>query len=116
MLPSFICHSPSGASINQMFHFGMEMRHGYFGKYMRNSEIPSDFELWRITTPLTLHYSHFDPFVSPIDVQRLISKLNSVEFVQVIDGMEFNHIDFVWGVDSAKLIYSQIIQFFETYH
>lgn len=91
------------------------MHYGYFGKYMRGTEIPPDFELWRITTPLTLHYSLVDRLVSPIDVKRLSLKLKSVAYVQMIDEKEFNHIDFIWGIDSARLIYSNILKFFDMY-
>lgn len=116
MLPAHICHTPSGSSINQFFHFGLEIRYGYFGKYMKGSEIPSDFELWRITTPISIHFSPADSLVSPLDVQRLIPKLNnSLAYVQNVNEKEFNHIDFLWGIDSAALVYSKIIWFFEKY-
>lgn len=113
MLPALICHTPSGSSINQIFHFGLEIRYGYFGKYMEGSEVPSDFDLSRITTPISLHFSSADKMVNPLDVQRLIPKLkNSLAFVQNIREKEINHIDFIWGIDAASLIYSQILRFF----
>lgn len=115
MLPAFICHTPSGSSINQFLHYGLEIQYGYFGKYKIGTEIPPDFQLERITTPISLHYSTADKIVSSIDIKRLIFHLNSVKYVQVIDEIEFNHIDFLWGIDAATLIYSKILMFFEMY-
>lgn len=116
MLPALICHTPSGSSINQFFHYGLEIQYGYFGKYMVGSEIPSDFDLSKITTPISLHFSPTDKLVSPFDIQMLIPKLsNSHVYVHNINDKEFNHVDYLWGIDAASLIYSKIIQFFKKY-
>lgn len=113
MLPALICHTPSGSSINQLFHYGSEIRYGYFGKYMKGTKIPPDFELSKITAPLSIHFSPADKLVSILDVQRLIPKLNnSLAYIQNVNEIEFNHIDFIFGIDSASLIYSKIIRFF----
>ncbi|XP_055325866.1 lipase 3-like [Sitodiplosis mosellana] len=116
MLPSLICHTPSGASINQFLHYGLEIRYGYFGKYMEGMEVPSDFELWRITTPISLHFSPADKLATWHDVQRLIPQLsNSLAYTQIINEKDFNHVDFIWGIDSASLIYPKIKWFFEKF-
>lgn len=116
MLLAFLCHIPSGASTTQFFHYAEEIRTGAFGKYAQNSKIPSDFALSRITTPITLHYSDADRLADTTDAKRLITKLtNSIVYTQRIEEPKFNHIDFVWGVNSASLIYSQILSHFENY-
>lgn len=114
LMPSFFCHVPSGGSINQLIHYSQELKHGFFGKYMEDDKVPSDFELSRITTPLTLHYSPTDRFTNVADVERLMPKLNnSLIYVQKIDG--FNHIDFVTGIHAAPIIFSEIIEFFNAW-
>lgn len=116
MLPSLICHVPSGASINQFYHYGLEMRYGYFGKYMEGAKIPNNFELWRITTPISLHFSPADRVATWQNVQKLIPQLNnSLAYKQIINGRDFNHIDFIWGIDSALLIYPKIMWFFDKF-
>lgn len=116
MLLAFICHVPSGSSIKQLLHYGQEIRSGSFAKYTKSFRRPSDFQLSKITTPLTLHYSTADKLADATDVTRLISKLkNSMVYVQPIDEPKFNHIDFVWGIKSASLIYSKILKYFEKY-
>lgn len=92
----------------------MEIKHGYFGKFMTDDmNIPENFKLWQIKTPLFLHYSPVDRLVSPKDVNQLIPLLNNTQvYVQNIDEKDFNHIDFLWGVDAASIIYTKILKFF----
>lgn len=115
MLPAFICHIPSGASLKQFLHYGQEIQFGFFGKYMEGSEKPVDFPLSKITTPLSLHYSSADELVDTKDARILISKLKNCKLhVQAIN-QSFNHIDFIWGSNAASLIYSKILIFFNKY-
>lgn len=116
MMTAFLCKVPSGASTMQIIQFGQEVNYGFFGKYMYSSEVPEDFDLSQINIPLSLHYSTIDKFTNPIDVNRLISKLNhTLAFVQTIDSPRFNHMDFVWGKTAASIVYSKIIDFFAKY-
>lgn len=115
MLPAFVCHAPSGASFKQLIHYGQEIEYGFFGKYKFGSKIPDDFPLDRITTPMSVHYSTADILANARDARKLISKLRNKElYAQEIHAM-FNHIDFVWGINSAELIYSRILKFFDKY-
>lgn len=113
MLPSHICHITSGASINQAIHYGQEVEYGYYGPYKTGPEIPRDFNFSQITVPLSFHYSPGDTFTDTIDVDRLTSQISSTKLVQVIND-PFNHIDFMWGVNAASLVYSNISHFFDS--
>lgn len=116
MLPAFICHVPSGASLKQLLHYGQEIEHGFFGKYMNGFKVSPDFPLSRITLPLSVHYSTEDLLANPTDAERFIPMLkNSDVYVQAINDRKFNHVDFVWGMHSASLIYSEILIFFNKY-
>lgn len=137
ILPAFVCHVPSGSSFRQeiiklldfhcsrfclisfvgflqVLHYGQEIRFGFFGKYKTGLRRPPDFPLSRITAPISLHYSTADKLADATDVEILIPKLNSVIFIQRIDD-KFNHIDFVWSMYSASLIYSKILDIFQRY-
>lgn len=106
-----MCHTPNGASVNQLLHFSQELRYGFFGKYMHDTKIPDDFELWRISVPISLHFSPHDRFTNPADIDRLIPLLNnSLVYAQTVD--EFNHGDFVNGIQAAQLVYSEILRIF----
>lgn len=82
---------------------------------MDGSDVPSDFELSRITIPLALHYSSIDRFTNPQDVERLIPKLNNSHiYVQKVD--DFNHVDFISGIHARSIVYSVILEFFQKNH
>lgn len=112
-----MCHNPSGISTNQLMHFAQEIQFGFFGKRMLKfgGPIPQDFPLHQITAPLSIHYSVYDTFTDPKDVNRLIKKLGngpSDLHIQRISDTVFNHADFTYGIHAAKLVYSDILQFF----
>lgn len=115
MIPTYVCHTPSGSSTDQLLHFGQEVRHGYFGERMKGLEVPHDYPLHKITVPMSLHYSIVDTFTHPKDVGRLISQLNGTSdlHIQSINHTNFNHLDFVWGIQASDLIYPQILNFFK---
>lgn len=91
------------------------MDFGFFGKYMNGWNIPEDYPLSQISAPLSIHYSTADKIAAATDIEMLIPKLNNVVNVQCIDG-KFNHIDFLWGMYSASLVYSEILNIFKKYH
>lgn len=106
---------PNGGSINQFLHYGQEIRYGNFGPYIDGFPFPCDFDFSKVTVPISLHYSPVDTLTNPKDVNRLIPKLKSIKLVQTLNKTEFNHMDFVWGIHAVSLVYSSILQFFESY-
>lgn len=70
--------------------------------------------MYKITVPTLIHYSTVDALVRPKDVKHLASQLNATEklHVQKIATGKFNHLDFLWGIHAANLVYSEIIKFF----
>ncbi|XP_037051234.1 lipase 3-like [Bradysia coprophila] len=113
MMPIFMCHNPSGTSLRQIVHYYQTIKFGTFAKYKNGKEIPSDFELSRITAPISLHMSVSDMLTKLSDGLKLVPKLNNSEvFVHIINGTKLNHVDFAWGMNSAKIVYSEIIKFF----
>lgn len=113
-MPALLCHFPSGSSVKQFYHYAQEADYNFFGKYLTDSTVSSNFPVERITAPLSLHYSTADTFADPGDVETLIPRLNSVIFIQRIDE-RFNHIDFLWSMNAANLIYSNVLDVFAKY-
>lgn len=117
MLPTIICHNPSGTSINLFLHYGQEMQHGFFGRMMKSTSdsVPRGFPLHEITVPISMHYSTVDIFTNPADVKNLAAKLSyatSDLHVQEINDTIFNNADFIMGIHAADLVYSDILKFF----
>lgn len=111
------CHFPSGSSIKSLLHYAQQINFGFYGKYKEGLGIPSDFPVFKITAPISLHYSPVDKFTNPKDVNRLISKLSndSLAFVQVLNQRIYNHIDLVTGIHAASDIYKTIQDFFSNH-
>lgn len=82
---------------------------------MTGPKISPDFNLSQITAPISVHYATTDPFGNPVDSVKLIKKLKNVVFVQRIDIHLFSHIDFIWGMNAASLVYSNILKVFQKY-
>lgn len=115
MLPAFVCHFPSGASLEQLLHYGEEIKLDFFGTYKTGMESNHrSFDLSKITAPISIHYSTSDRLADATDVELLIPKLKNVIYVQRINEL-FNHADFCWGMNSASLIYSKILKIFQKY-
>lgn len=106
-----------GSSLKQFLHYGQEAQYGHFGKYKDTYEIPDDFQLSKITVPISVHYSTTDTLTHPIDVEKLITKLSNADVtVHKISDIDFNHFDFLFGMNSAaSLIYSKILTFFDAH-
>lgn len=118
MLPTYLAHTPSGSSTSQLLHYGQQLKHGFFGKRSKaKMEKSANFQLNQITVPIFIHYSTIDTLSDSTDVKQLITELTgSREFyVQTIDNGEFDHIDFVWGIHAADVVYSEIINFFANF-
>lgn len=116
MLRILACHGLSGSSLKQFKHYAQESQFGFFGKYMENETIPHHFELSRISIPIIVHYSAYDTMSDPIDVRKTISKFaKKVVYAQYLDQFRFNHLDFLVGMNTTSLVYSQILTHFEKY-
>lgn len=92
----------------------MLVRCGYFGKKKEGScpETPKNFNLTNIRIPLSLHWSRHDELTNPIDFERLRVQLSNKTLVQEVK--QFNHIDFMWSNNAAKIVYSEIVKFFNS--
>lgn len=76
-----LTHTPAGASIKQLLHYTQEVLSGHFRKYdyglignfvKYGKAVPPDYELEKITTPVTLIYSKNDLFAH-LDVSTPIN-------------------------------------------
>ncbi|XP_031631889.1 lipase 1-like, partial [Contarinia nasturtii] len=111
MVPTFVAHTPSGTSVKILLHYAQAIRYGNFGKFMVDSSVTPNFELGRIRAPIMTIHSTTDRFATPQDVDYIMSMINnSMKYVHLINDTEFNHIDFLWGIDAPQLVYSKILR------
>uniref|UniRef100_W8C916 Lipase 1 n=1 Tax=Ceratitis capitata TaxID=7213 RepID=W8C916_CERCA len=119
MLPVVLGHSPAGASTKQMQHFGQLKRSGHFRQYdhgwirnywIYNSITPPDYHFENVRNKVALHYSQNDWLATPPDVEQLHLQLPNVIGKFLVSYPNFNHLDFVWGVDAHNLLYNRVLR------
>ncbi|OWF52686.1 gastric triacylglycerol lipase-like [Mizuhopecten yessoensis] len=117
-LPVYISHTPAGTSMQDMIHFSQMIRSKQFQKYDYGSVLankqhygqatPPVYDVSKVTTPVVLYWAEKDWLAVPQDVKILQSKLPNVRGSYEIK--DWNHLDFIWGVNSYNVLYKDIIQ------
>ncbi|XP_055851914.1 lipase 1-like [Episyrphus balteatus] len=117
MLPVILGHSPAGSSTKQLIHFAQlkssghfrQFDHGYIGNWRRYGRFsPPDYPLENVMAKVALHYGANDWLTVPKDVDRLDQALPNVIGKFLVKFSEFNHLDFVWGIDARELLYNKV--------
>lgn len=115
-----LAHTPAGASIKQLAHYGQGISGKQFERYdhgwlenrrLYGSSSPPRYDLSKIKTPVFLHYSAKDPLAHVDDVDRLWRELGSPVGKFKIQHPTFSHLDFTWGIDAKTLVYDRVINF-----
>ncbi|XP_048769439.1 gastric triacylglycerol lipase-like [Ostrea edulis] len=116
-LPVYISHAPAGTSMQDMVHFAQMSRSGLFQAYDWGSPdknrihyhqaTPPVYNVSTMTTPTVLYWAKNDWLADPKDVANLQQKI--VNLKGSFELKSWNHLDFIWGVDAATLVYKPII-------
>ncbi|KAL7053067.1 hypothetical protein AAHC03_025986 [Spirometra sp. Aus1] len=123
-LPVYIAHTPAGASVRNMVHYFQSIFHGKFQGFdfgkegnMRhyNQPVPPVYGLSNLDIPLKLYWGGDDWLSAPEDVRRLLAELPKRPYIRDMYLPHYNHLEFVWGMDAARLIYSDILDFFREF-
>uniref|UniRef100_A0A6P7H2Q2 Lipase 3-like n=1 Tax=Diabrotica virgifera virgifera TaxID=50390 RepID=A0A6P7H2Q2_DIAVI len=117
-LPLLMAHYPAGASTKQVEHYGQLINSGRFCQYdftiLKNKEhygqiIPPDYDLSKITAPITLMYSSNDWLAAVVDVEKLAKQLPNLKESYRIPLVTWNHIDYILGKDAPTLVYEKVV-------
>ncbi|XP_013198804.2 lipase 3 [Amyelois transitella] len=116
-LPVIHGHTPSGAAVKQVVHYGQGFNSGDFKQFdygrsrnlrMYGSEVPPRYALEKIRAPVSLMYSADDWMAHPDDVDALYQRLGNAIDIHKIPHPQFNHIDFIWAKHFRTLIYERL--------
>ncbi|XP_074595035.1 lysosomal acid lipase/cholesteryl ester hydrolase-like [Brevipalpus obovatus] len=119
-LPVYFAHVPAGTSIQNIIHFGQNVKHGRFAKFdygfFKNEKIygslkPPLYPIEKIMNPhIVLMHSSNDALADPSDVNWLKSQLKvPLMGDHLIPIPSWNHIDFLWGRDAGKYVHSLVL-------
>jgi hypothetical protein len=122
-VPVYATHSPAGSSVKDMIHFSQMVISGKFQKFdygspqsnmdHYNQTEPPVYDLGLIKTPIALYSASNDWLADPEDVQLLRKTLPNI-----VDDYEietWNHLDFIWAVDTKELLYDRMIKLMMNY-
>lgn len=120
LLPIILGHEPGGTSTRTIIHFAQEVNSGRFCHYdygsatenekVYNQPTPPDYSLHKVNVPVALMWGMNDWLADPKDVEYLINTLPRIILNYKVPLANFNHIDFLWGLDADTLVYKQIFK------
>ncbi|GIY12033.1 gastric triacylglycerol lipase [Caerostris darwini] len=121
-LPVYVSHTPAGASTKSIIHFAQMVNSKKFQKFdygkkgnllEYNQTTPPEYYPENITTKVALFWSENDKLADPIDVHLLEKRLPNMIYSTPVKLKEFNHLDFVWGVNASTLVYEGVLTLLE---
>ncbi|XP_075750688.1 gastric triacylglycerol lipase-like [Rhipicephalus microplus] len=123
-LPVYAAHSPSGTSVDNVYHFAQLIRckcfrkfnHGpYLNKIVYGSVVPPSYVVSNVRVPVALYHSAGDIYAVPKDVARLEKELpNVVRSIQVPD-KHMTHYDFALGMHAVDMVYNDMLELMAKY-
>lgn len=119
MVPVISGHTPSGSSTNQVIHYVQlvevprfqQFDYGKIGNLFRYKCVtPPEYDLSKVKAKLAFYFTRDnDGLILGENVRRLIQMLPNVMSSRVVQLEDFNHSDFLWGINAKSLIYKHII-------
>ncbi len=64
---------------------------------------------------MKLYWGGDDWLATPRDMKRLLEELPLQPNIRAMYLPTYNHLDFVWGLDAAQVIYPDIIRFLQEF-
>ena len=121
-LSVYVSHTPAGTSVQNMLHWGQgvlrnNVTHFDYGKKENMKKYnqtfpPAYVPPYNLKMPIALYHGKNDWLVQPDDYEHL-KKISNLVRQKYIAG--FQHLDFLWGINAAKEVYSDIIELFDNY-
>ncbi|KAM7542463.1 hypothetical protein Aperf_G00000016926 [Anoplocephala perfoliata] len=117
-LPVYIAHTPAGTSVQNMVHYCQGMWHDRFealdfgsasanlAKYNRTTPPPYGLTASALNLPTRVYWGGMDRLATSHDVERILRELTldpRVDDVSDVYLEDYNHLDFVWGLDAHHL-------------
>ncbi|XP_063238149.1 lipase 1-like isoform X2 [Bacillus rossius redtenbacheri] len=116
-------HDPSGTSMKTAAHYGQSVQSGRFRQYdygpgnmlHYGQSQPPDYDLARITAPVSIFYGGADTVTHPQDVENLYSKLVGSKSRNLHLLKNYTHLDFTCGMDAHRRLYPRIVSILNTH-
>lgn len=91
--------------------------YGIWNNYKHYGSLsPPKYKLKNVRVPVHLFYAANDWLADEKDVRRLYEELGNPNAAMLISDSKFNHLDFIFAVDSKKLLYENLIALMKKYY
>ncbi|XP_019636346.1 PREDICTED: gastric triacylglycerol lipase-like [Branchiostoma belcheri] len=116
-IPVYVSHSPAGTSVQNMVHFAQLYQSGKFqmfdygpqGNMLKyNQTTAPEYNATNVKLPVAMFSGGHDSLADPKDVVKLEGELPNITTKTVLP--EWEHLDFIWGMDAARRCYTDIIK------
>nr|XP_060624748.1 lysosomal acid lipase/cholesteryl ester hydrolase-like [Anolis sagrei ordinatus] len=117
-LDIYAAHSPAGTSVQNGLHWCQNHRSKSFRAYdygcaeknmeKYNQTAPPIYKIENIKIPIAIWTGGQDLFVVPKDAAMLSSQISNLIYEKHIP--EWQHLDFIWGMDAPERLYMDIIK------
>ncbi|XP_032101577.1 lipase member N [Sapajus apella] len=119
----YMSHAPTGSSIQNILHIKQLYQSDEFRAYDWGNEAdnmkhynqirPPMYDLTAMKVPTAIWAGGHDVLVTPQDVARILPQIKSLYYFKLLP--DWNHFDFVWGLDAPQRMYSEIIALMKAY-
>ncbi|KAM5237300.1 lipase member N [Ctenodactylus gundi] len=119
----YMTHAPTGSSIQNILHIKQLFRSDEFRAYDWGSEAenmhhynqsqPPSYDLTAMKVPTAIWAGGRDILMTPKDVSKLLPQISDLRYFKLLP--DWNHFDFIWGLDAPKRLYSKIIALMNEY-
>ncbi|XP_072335065.1 gastric triacylglycerol lipase isoform X1 [Scyliorhinus torazame] len=122
-VPVYSAHCPAGTSVQNILHWSQAVKDGHFkafdwGSYSKNmahynQTEPPTYDLKSMHVPTAIWSGGHDWLADPHDVDTLLKQIPNVIYRKEIPDWE--HLDFIWGMDAPRRMYYDMISVMRKY-
>nr|XP_025039615.1 lipase member M-like [Pelodiscus sinensis] len=120
-LPMYVAHSPAGTSMQNILHwrqvlYSKQLQSYDYGSKEKNMEkynqtTPPIYKIEEMKMPIAVWSAERDLFADPRDLDALLDRITNLIYHMRFPDWE--HLDFIWGLDAPKRMYAKIIEMME---
>ncbi|KAL4640085.1 putative lysosomal acid lipase/cholesteryl ester hydrolase [Arapaima gigas] len=119
--PVYTTHCPAGTSVQNMIHWSQLRKSGKLMAYdygrgnmaHYNQTNPPLYHVQNMKVPTVVFSGGHDTLADPEDVDRLLPQISNLVYYKKIPHWE--HLDFIWGLDAPKEMFSDILKLLKKY-
>ncbi|KAG8135383.1 hypothetical protein E2320_008406 [Naja naja] len=109
----YLAHSPAGTSSQNLLHWKQAEFEQSKKSVIKVVITPPVYKIEGIKIPVALWSGANDLFVNIKDVKALIARLSNLIYHQHVP--EWQHVDYIWGLDATEVMYMPIIEIMKKY-